>query len=363
MVMGMVCLSTSNVNAQYTQDFNAANTTASLSGECWNSSNVNWISSNKKINGAGSLELALTANSTSSFTTAYLLPASVNFNISFVYKISNSISTMATRKLSVFVIDNYNNKTLVKEVPMVNGFPTTVQQFNETILLADVQSKRVFVEFSGVGDNNSHLIVDDLAISAKAITTCEAPEQSVLPIKLLSFSGNLHNGKAQLAWRVAANETGHLFEVEKSTDGKGFHATSIVFTTTTTGLESYQYADPIKQSLTTYYRIKTVNKDNSISFSNVVALKSGDEKQVNRLTLLQNPIQNTLRFSFTSLTEEKAEVAIYNLAGIKVYQQSMMASKGSNSISFEVEASLPKGSYILAVQSGTGILSNKFIKQ
>lgn len=359
----MVCLSTSNVNAQYTKDFNDANTTSSLSGECWSSSGVTWLSNNKKINGAGSLELALTANSTSSFTSAYLLPTSINFNISFAYKISNSISTMATRKLSVYVIDNYSGRTLVKEIPMVNGFPTTVQQFNESIVLTDVQSKRVFVEFSGVGDNNNHLILDDLAISAKATSTCGAYEQSVLPIRLLRFSGNTNNNKANLLWSVAENETGSHFEVEKSWDGKSFQAATIVFTTTTVGIENYQFLDPTELSVTTYYRIKTTNKNNSISYSNVISLKNGGATIDSKLTLLQNPVQSTLGFSFVAPNDEKAEVAIYNLAGVKVYNQNVSVRKGANSISFDMDSRMTKGNYIITVQCATSLKSSKFIKQ
>ena len=95
-----------------------------------------------------------------------------------------------------------------------------------------------------------------------------------LPIKLLSFQGAVVNGKAQLNWLVDDNHTGDRFQIEKSNDGKNFSVNSVLFTTTKIGTETYTYTENAKLEGGAYYRIKIINKDNSVSYSKIVFLKN-----------------------------------------------------------------------------------------
>lgn len=199
--------------------------------------------------------------------------------------------------------------------------------------------------------------------SNTATVTIEYATAAVLPIRFVSFSGSLQASKANLNWSVAENETGSFFEIEKSLDGKTFRAATIVYTSTTVGIESYKFADPAELQATTYYRIKTFNKDNSISYSNVISLKHEPSNLESKLTLLQNPVRSTLSFSFSSSMDEKAKVSIYNLAGVKVYSQNVAVKKGTNSFSFDMDTRIGKGNYIVTVESATSIKSSQFIQQ
>jgi methionine-rich copper-binding protein CopC len=81
------------------------------------------------------------------------------------------------------------------------------------------------------------------------------------------------------------------------------------------------------------------------------------------LALLQNPVQQTLAFSFTSSNSTSNEIAVYNLVGLKVYAQKLGVQKGNNSVSLQLNNNLNPGTYILEVKNNTERTTTKFIKQ
>jgi hypothetical protein len=202
----------------------------------------------------------------------------------------------------------------------------------------------------------------DPASSSETTVTINITEGTILPVKLISFSGNLVSNKAQLTWQVADNETGSYFEVQKSNDGKSFEANTVMLCTAKAGTESYQFTGAALITGKAYYRLKTVNKDGSISYSKIIYLTSHAVDHNNKISLLQNPVQNTLSFVYTAAAAEETEIAIYNMAGIKLHTQKMKAAKGTNQITLDIASKLGTGSYVLVIQSTTTNGSTKFIK-
>jgi hypothetical protein len=202
----------------------------------------------------------------------------------------------------------------------------------------------------------------DPASSAETMVSINIVEGTILPVKLISFSGNLVSNKALLTWQVAENETGSHFEVQKSLDGKSFEAHTVVFCSAKTGAEAYQYTDAAFTTNKAYYRLKTINKDGSISYSKVIYLTNVQDAANQSLRLLQNPVQNTLSFAFTAVATEETEIAIYNMAGVKLHTQKINAAKGTNQITLDIDSKLGTGTYVLTVQSATANRVTKFVK-
>ena len=65
---------------------------------------------------------------------------------------------------------------------------------------------------------------------------CLRAPVSILPVKLISFQGNMNNDKVRLQWAVAENEITDHFEIERSTDGQAFQAAGIVMASVKPGL-------------------------------------------------------------------------------------------------------------------------------
>lgn len=201
----------------------------------------------------------------------------------------------------------------------------------------------------------------DLATSQFPAAWTPPFDPVVLPVKLIQFAGQYTAGKAHLTWSVTGNENGSHFELEKSTNGRNFETQTLIFNTEKQGNEAYTFADAASLSEKVYYRLKIVNKNKSVSYSNIVLL--GQAKGASALTLLQNPVQSAVNFTYTAAENTAAEVTVYNLAGVKVLSQKQYLQKGTNSVAVPVGNALTEGIYILEVREGSNRQTVKFVKQ
>lgn len=174
------------------------------------------------------------------------------------------------------------------------------------------------------------------------------PVMAPLPIKLISFAGNTVNNKAQLTWSVAENETGERFEIEQSTGGGIFTTAAIVFTTEKIGLENYAYKASQELSATTSFRLKIVNKNNTVNYSRVISINK-DLSTAQGIKVLQNPIGSVLSFTYNAELAGKAVINIYNTGGAKVYAFNTNVQRGANTINQAMDNRLAAGNYVLEV--------------
>jgi hypothetical protein len=200
----------------------------------------------------------------------------------------------------------------------------------------------------------------DALTSNTATVTINYPMQAFpLPIKLVSFSGSLSASSVQLKWIVDDNETGNFFELEKSEDGKEYKTTALVLVSSTTGKASYSYTD--KAASTTYYRLKIVNKDGSISYSKVLLFRTSKETNENRLTL-QSGTGTSLNFTYNSSTAGTFTATLYSMNGTALLTTKINCTAGINSFSLDAICNFPKGVYIMEVANNAERTTAKLIK-
>jgi hypothetical protein len=218
--------------------------------------------------------------------------------------------------------------------------------------------------FVGTTTSFTYIVYDNgySQASGTATVTINFSTLAPLPIQLLSFSGSLVNNKAQLKWSVDDNETGDRFQIEKSADGRNFSGAGIVFVSTKTGTETYTFHEAVELTTESYYRLKIINKDNSISYSRIIALKNGNANAGNAITLLQNPVRSTAAFNYTTASAGIYDVSIYNAAGMKVYTSKVNCQKGINALSFGMDR-YNTGTYVLEVSNDSGRTVTKLMKQ
>jgi hypothetical protein len=185
---------------------------------------------------------------------------------------------------------------------------------------------------------------------------------SILPVKLIQFTGAVINEKLQLNWTVASNETGSYFELEKSNNGTSFQTQTLIFNTQKQGEEVYRFSAATLSTDNVYYRLKIVNKDESVSYSNIVFFGK-QTKQASTLTLLQNPVYSAVNFNYTTTENTLAEITVYTYTGVKVLAQKHNLQKGNNSLTISLSSMPVKGMYLLEVKEGNNKETVRFMKQ
>jgi Bacterial Ig domain len=195
-------------------------------------------------------------------------------------------------------------------------------------------------------------------MSSTATVNIYFPQVTTLPLQLLHFSGTAGT-KTNLSWTVASNQTGSFFEVERSTNGKTFESIASIFTTEKSGEETYQYADaaPVQ---TTCYRLRLVNRDGSSFYSTILSFRTA--AAVATITLLQNPVQNTLRFSVPQ-SATITGIRIYNTSGVVLQAEKISSQKNNIMVSVPLHANLTPAMYVLEVLTSMGSVTTQFIKQ
>ena len=194
-------------------------------------------------------------------------------------------------------------------------------------------------------------------LTATATVTINFPQQTItLPVKLKEFNGSLNNNKAKLTWSVEENESGNHFYIQRSEDGKSFSNAIMLMNSSKIGVEVYEFSEQLPFANGAYYRLKIVNNDQSVAYSNIVLLKAQNSPTANTtaIRVLQNPlIGNTIQLQVYTETDEIQTISLYDMSGTTLYTKQIRLQKGGNSLSVNLEKLLSKGTYLLETRSTT----------
>jgi hypothetical protein len=178
----------------------------------------------------------------------------------------------------------------------------------------------------------------------------------VLPIKIISFTAVPKGNQVQLNWIVAEQINVANYEVQTCTDGRTFKT---VFTIAASSTLSEGYS-AIHQNPTTglnYYRIKSIDKDGSISYSEIRKVTFGKAGDV---VIYPNPVlSGVINISLTrSMINKSAMVSILSMDGKLISQQKIANTNQTEAINV---SKLASGSYMIKLVTDSEVV-NKIIQ-
>ena len=188
-----------------------------------------------------------------------------------------------------------------------------------------------------------------------------------LPVELLEFKAENQNENVLLSWKTASEKNSDYFIVERSIDGINFATT--IGTVDAAGFSNsvlnYQLLDEHPLTGQNYYRLKQVDIDGSIHYSDVVLVNFSYANQpafVNNL--FPNPVKDILFFDFTTPTDESIQLEILDDLGRNLINTNKEINAGKNTIETDMR-SLANGIYLLKVISEKSnlIYTKKIVKQ
>jgi hypothetical protein len=178
---------------------------------------------------------------------------------------------------------------------------------------------------------------------------------SPLPIDLISFTGSYNGTSSNLTWNTANETNVKEYIIERSSNAREFTSIGIV-AAKNQAQAKYSFADRKPLEGANYYRLKMVDADGSLKYSNVILINT---RSVAGISIFPNPVVNAFVLSHDKAGND-AVVEVYAADGKKVLVKQVQAS----SVQTNVDAStLVKGSYLVIYSDGTTRASAKFIKQ
>lgn len=172
---------------------------------------------------------------------------------------------------------------------------------------------------------------------------------SIIPLKLESFTGRSNNCKALLNWRTGIEQNVRDIEIQRSKDATVFSKIGNVLPKGS--YNSYSFI--CDNNTTGYFRLKIIDFDGHYEFSNVLSVKSNCSNTLYKV--LPNPASNSIEIVGL---ENNDNVFVLDISGRKA-----LAFKSSpTNNKFEIQKLTP-GMYILQVINNGIIKSNlKVIK-
>jgi hypothetical protein len=253
--------------------------------------------------------------------------------------------------------------------------PDVASLFPMTYMLAyDRDSNNVFnsndIYTAGVDSSSPSIDIDNLAYGRYRLTVGSASG-----CNLQSFDFFIFNCYGVV---LASNGGRLLFEGEQG--GRySFHAkinapnikamfiegsaTSQFITITNTvdvspSAQSRQFSFEIPSSSSVYFRLKMIDDQNRIIYSNQVVANSNDDV-INKPW--PNPASTVVNVNFSSAKRQKVRFQILDYSGRKQKSGELEVNTGSNTLSINVDG-LGKGMYMLAIEPDEGTKPKKYFR-
>lgn len=178
---------------------------------------------------------------------------------------------------------------------------------------------------------------------------------STLPVKLSEFKVSEASGKVFLAWTTDQEINSEFYQIERSIDGKSFHAIAIVAASGNSNVQlKYSFIDETPIRGANYYRLKIVDLDAAFEYSTIKSISIAASNAA--LTAGPNPATSTLNIVLSQPSQKDFQLKLINRSGQVVYNGKYSAA--TTRISLQVN-SFPEGSYFIEVTDGSGARSTK----
>ena len=171
---------------------------------------------------------------------------------------------------------------------------------------------------------------DNIEGDATFTITSFNPPGGILPVHFTGFNAWATSTGVQLSWETGAEINTSHFVAERSADGRQF---TVIQNVTAAGAGRYSIIDLNPHSPVTYYRIKGVDNDGSLTYSQIIPV---------RITI-KGPVQifagtgNTLILSAHAPASSKEWLEIWDASGRLLQKELIELDKGSNTKSLQLK--------------------------
>jgi hypothetical protein len=191
-------------------------------------------------------------------------------------------------------------------------------------------------------------------------------ENPALMVHLLNFTGTKTLNGSQILWKTENEENYTYFTVERSIDGGStFNAIGDV---ASANLGTYGYLDKNPPETADMYRLKMVDLNGTITYSNIVTLMYGNSANLVKtgITVYPNPAKTTLNlsiapgFNTSAATNFAYNIQISNILGAVLQNTSINLQSWQTDVS-----TLMPGTYVIRVvdkNSNSVVGNSTFIK-
>lgn len=183
-----------------------------------------------------------------------------------------------------------------------------------------------------------------------------------LPLSDLNIEASLNSFNiTNIKWKSVNEPMNNDYVIERSTDGINYSNIGKVKSKNLDAYTVYQLEDNVNDVISgrIYYRVKEVNKDGKINYSNTVSVYK-KHTLINKMIVSPNPGTGNYKVSLNSGEDTPVKFNVINSQGQVIIHNELTMSKGFNQ--FEIDLSqFADGIYNIQIISNDNIISEKLI--
>jgi carboxypeptidase T len=235
----------------------------------------------------------------------------------------------------------------------------------EEISLAGYNSNQVKLRFELKTDGSQvkdGWYVDDIAIMV----------YGTIPVELTSFAANVVDGKTKLEWQTASELNNSGFEIEKAVLSSQSAVinrkewTKIGFVNgkgTTTEISNYSFVDDELLTQKTFYRLKQIDFDGTISYSDEVEVDAYVPIKFSLEQNYPNPFNPSTSIQYAISSRQFVTLKVFDLLGNEVATLvNEVKTAGAYNEQFTMNnVQLSAGVYFYRLQAGSFVETKKMI--
>ncbi|MDQ2718643.1 MAG: T9SS type A sorting domain-containing protein [Bacteroidota bacterium] len=210
---------------------------------------------------------------------------------------------------------------------------------------------------AATGDFSAYF--DDISIN-----TAGSQQLFISPTKKLSFSAKGSKNDVVLTLQTTKDENVKHYEIERSIDGVQYNNIQTLIPSEEAGMKSYAVTDAdvmvnFKNANQFYYRLKTINSGDNISYSKILSIKNETLSQ--QVYILNNPFGNGINIRLANPPKDKALLRLYDASGKLLIAREI--KNAGNYIHLNTPFGASSGTYILESQIDGRSFINKLVKE
>jgi photosystem II stability/assembly factor-like uncharacterized protein len=185
---------------------------------------------------------------------------------------------------------------------------------------------------------------NNLVVATHSMGVFTGPRYTgTLPVTLESFTGEAKGVNNQLTWVVDQEYDLWYYDLERSKDGTNFEKVTTINARNSTSQTTYSYNDPVPGNTSYYYRLKSVDRDKSYTYSNVIFISRKDAKEDVRV--IGNPFTSALNIKLTLSQNEQVKISLFDAGGKLLKKEQAPMNAGQSMYALQGLDHLPAGVY------------------
>jgi hypothetical protein len=214
------------------------------------------------------------------------------------------------------------------------------------------------IDLNGTTDYN-FTTTSDAATTAANRFTIVFRSNSSLPVNILNVTAAQKNAGIEVNWNTAAESNMESYEVEESANATTFTKAATV-AAKNGAANTYTWFDATVTNGDNYYRIKAIEKNGTVKYSNVVKVKIGGKNA--EFTVYPNPVKDGIvSLQMSNVEKGVYTVKIYNNAGQEVANRRIVSNGGSATETITLGKGTAKGNYKMQITNGTTTVTKSLI--